>query len=94
LRFCKLSWYKEGHTQVLTEAWDQIIEDALNDLDKEEELDETELERELLEDFEIQLLHEWRLLHPKASMVGGEASGSSPALDIGTSSSIPAAATT
>jgi len=57
-------------------------------------LDEAELERELLEDSEIEILHEWRLLHLKANMVASEASGSSPAPDIGTSLSIPTAATT
>jgi len=39
------------------------------------ELDEVALENVVLRDYEIEILHDWRSLHPKTSMVAGEASG-------------------
>jgi len=51
------------------------------DPERKGELDEAKLERELLEDFEIETLHEWRSSHPKSTIEAGETSISSPVLN-------------
>jgi len=87
IRFHSMRWYKKDHTEVLAEAWEQVLEDERADPRREGELDEAALELELLDDDEIEVFHSWCLSHPKSIMKAGVTLSSSPALAMKTSSS-------
>jgi len=86
------SWYEKGHASALAVAWEKVLEDKIRDL-KLKELDEVALENEVLRDFDIEILHEWKSLRPKTITMASEASSSFLTKNIKTNTSTPAAAT-